>query len=176
MVEAPFCFFEMIVKVFPTHSSKFCQAEFCKAPEGFDSVDMAAASGEFIVVMVNAIMLVALQKQTVISPPTIGVDRALSANDLSPDDAHQFFLRAVQNRSAEYFSPPLEQTYDRYFPSCSPAPQSSNASRTKVAFVHFHTTGEGSRLGLSQINDPGAQQAINPMRCVLINSDKFTCR
>ena len=41
------------------NAAKFCQALFGVAPEGLNAIDMAPVSGKFIVVMVDAVMLIA---------------------------------------------------------------------------------------------------------------------
>ena len=176
MIEAPFRFLEVVVKVFPSNPAQFCQTQLGETPEGLDAINVAAPPGKFVGVMMNTVVLVTLQKQSVVGPPSVGVDRAPFANDLPPDDAHEFSLRAVQDGSAEHFSPPLQKTDHRDFPSGPTPPQASNASRSKVAFIHFHTAGEGSGLRFRQLHNPGSQQTKEPMRRVLVHPNQFARR
>ena len=61
MIEAPFGFFEVVIEVLPANAAKFCQTQFGVAPEGLNAVDMTTVSGKFIVVMVDAMVLIAFQ-------------------------------------------------------------------------------------------------------------------
>ena len=59
VIVAPFGFFEMQVKGMFWQAFELCQSNFRQAPEAFDAVDMNAATGEFIVGMIDAIMPIA---------------------------------------------------------------------------------------------------------------------
>src|SRR6476659_3103190 len=76
MIEAPYDSFEVVMEVLPANAAKFCQAQFGVAPEGLNAVkgytpqprletavDMTTVSGKFIVVMVDAMVLIAFHHQ-----------------------------------------------------------------------------------------------------------------
>jgi len=88
VVEAPFGFLEVVVEEIPSHTPQLRQAELGEAPERFDAVDVLLAPGELVAMMMDAVVLVALGHQPVVGAPSVGVDRALLLEDLSPDDAH----------------------------------------------------------------------------------------
>ena len=93
MIEAPFGFFEVVIEVLPANAAKFCQAQFGVAlREGLNAVDMTTVSGKFIVVMVDAMVLIAFHHQSVVGAPAIGVDRALAGKHLTADHLDQFSL------------------------------------------------------------------------------------
>ena len=64
MIEAPFGFFEVVMK-YSQRTPRTLQAQFGVAPEGLNAVDMTMLSGKFIVVMVDAMVLIAFQHQSV---------------------------------------------------------------------------------------------------------------
>ena len=60
------------------HSSESCQSYFGNAPEVFNAVDMALATTEFILAMMDTMMLaVANINQAIICFPAITVDNAV---------------------------------------------------------------------------------------------------
>lgn len=176
MVEAPFGFLEMIIEVFPAHSPQLCQAQLGKAPKRFNPVDVTPSPGKLILVMMDAIVLVAFEHQTVVGAPSVGVDRAPRRDDLSLDDAHQFSLGAVHDRGAEDLSSSFEQSDHRHLSSSSTASKPSNAPRSKVAFIHFHAASKGCRFRLGQLHNPGSQKPVDTMRRILIHPAKLAGR
>ena len=168
MIEAPFGFFEMVVKVVPADATELGQAKFGKAPERLNPIDVAAASGELIFMMMDAIVLVALQDEAVVSLPSIRVNGAATADHMAPDHAHQFSFRAVHDGRTEDSAPPFEQAnYGDFTPGSTPT-LAPHTTRSKVAFIHFHTAGERSRLCFRQHHHSCPQQAVDPMRGVLV--------
>ena len=91
MVKTPFTFFEMEKEAFFADAAQFEEAEFGVAPKAFDAVDMVSAASELVLMMMNAMMLVALEDEAVVSLPAVGVDVG-SFDDPSGDNRHQFLL------------------------------------------------------------------------------------
>ncbi len=80
MVEPKLALLEMQIKSGLGQTSKLCKAHFSDAPKVFDTVNMRYFISEFIVSMLDSIMLFITQVyQTVIAFPAIGVDRALKS-------------------------------------------------------------------------------------------------
>jgi hypothetical protein len=78
MFEPKLALLEMQIKSGLGQTSKLCKAHFSDAPKVFDTVNMRYFISEFIVSMLDSIMLFITQVyQTVIAFPAIGVDRAL---------------------------------------------------------------------------------------------------
>ena len=57
------------------HTTKFDKPDFGKAPEAFDAIDVIGADGEFILAVLNAIVLpIAQINDAVIGTKPIGMD------------------------------------------------------------------------------------------------------
>ena len=76
MAPTPFGFFEMEDKVLSPDAAQFSKAQLGEAPEAFDAVDVIPAARELVLVMVDAVMLVATQNKAVIGLPAVGVHMA----------------------------------------------------------------------------------------------------
>jgi len=74
MIETPLRFFEVNEEFFLPDSAKFCHAKLRINPKRFDAVNMIFSSREFIFMVVNAVMLIAICYQSIVSLPTIGID------------------------------------------------------------------------------------------------------
>ena len=61
MIPTPFRFLEVEKEVLGTNAAQFCEAEFGKAPEALDAIDVIFSAGELVSVMVDAVVLVAAQ-------------------------------------------------------------------------------------------------------------------
>ena len=73
------------------------QPSFRKGPEGLYAVDVAAATGEFVLPVLDpVVLLVAEIDETVVAPPTIRVDDAVQI-DFAPDNVLQRGFRAIRH-------------------------------------------------------------------------------
>src|SRR4029077_18878797 len=95
---------------------KFCQAQFGVAPEGLNAVDMTTVSGKFIVVMVDAMVLIAFHHQSVVGAPAVGVDRALAGKHLTAEitsinSAFEQFMTGEQKTFPLLLSRPMTATF-----------------------------------------------------------------
>ena len=109
VVESPFGFFEVGEEGVGANSSKPRQTGFGITPKRFDSVDVAASPGKFILAMMDTVVFVALKDQPVISTPTIGEDRALgSRTDMALNHLQKFAFRAVGQGGTDDSSSPFE--------------------------------------------------------------------
>jgi len=79
VVEAPFGFFEVGEEVTGANAAQPRQSSFGITPERFDSIDVAASPGKFILAMMNTVVFVALKNQSIISTPSIGEDCAFGS-------------------------------------------------------------------------------------------------
>ena len=73
MIVSPFSFVEVQMESMFGQAFKLCKAHFCQSPEPFYTIDMHAASREFILGMVVAIMSVAEVHRPVVTAPSIRV-------------------------------------------------------------------------------------------------------
>ena len=85
MIEPKLTLFKMQIKSRFRKSPELGQSHFSDAPEVFNSVNMGLAVCKFVVAMLNPVMLfIAQVNETVITFPSIGVDRAFKFH-LAPD-------------------------------------------------------------------------------------------
>ena len=74
MIETPLRFFEVNEEFFLPDSAKFCHAKLRITPKRFDAVNMIFSSRKFIFMVVNAVVLIAICYQSIVSLPTVGID------------------------------------------------------------------------------------------------------
>ena len=74
MVEPPLRFFKVNEEFFLPDSAKFCHAKLRITPKRFDAVNMIFSSREFIFMVVNAVVLITICYQSIVSLPTVGID------------------------------------------------------------------------------------------------------
>ena len=74
MIPAPFGFLEVERELGGAHAALFGEPRFGKAPEGFDAVDVALASGKFVFMMMHSMMFKPIPDQPVLGLPAIRVD------------------------------------------------------------------------------------------------------
>ena len=68
MVPTPFRFLEVKKKVVGSDAAQFGEAEFGETPDAFDAIDVVFSAGELILVMVDAVVLVAAQDEAGVLP------------------------------------------------------------------------------------------------------------
>ena len=109
-VVAPLALFEVEFEI-GFDAVELGQASFCKAPEGFDPIDVSAAIGEGFL-FVNAHMFVVADiDQAIISWPAIRAKDALGI-DPTPDNGSQGLLGTVSDDLGINFSLTLEDAED----------------------------------------------------------------
>jgi hypothetical protein len=109
VVEAPFGFFKVGEEGMGTNAAQPRQSGFGVTPKRFDSIDVAASSGKFILAMMDTVVFIALKDQPVISTPTIGEDRALGSwADMPLNHLQKFAFRAVEQGGTDDSSSPFE--------------------------------------------------------------------
>src|SRR5438094_3765895 len=172
MVPAPLRFFEMKEEELMSDSTKLNETKFGIAPKALDAVDVIFPTGEFVVVMVNAPVLVATQHQAIIPEPAIGIDRGFGKH-LSLDDRLQFCPGTVFHHAGKDFAAALEQPDHRRFPGSAASSPASHASGSEVRFIDLHLASERLRFLDRQLQRPCSQQAIQPLSRVAIDAQKF---
>ena len=66
MVETPFAFLEVEEEAILAHTAQFEETELGVAPKTFNPVDVVLAAGELVFVVMNAVVLVAFEDQSVV--------------------------------------------------------------------------------------------------------------
>ena len=74
MIETPLRFFEVNEEFFLPDSAKFCHAKLRITPKRFDAVNMIFSSRKFVFMMVNAVVLITICYQSIVSLPSVGID------------------------------------------------------------------------------------------------------
>jgi hypothetical protein len=176
VVESPFGFFEVGEEGVGANAAQPRQTSFGITPKRFDSVDVAASPGKFILAMMDTVVFIALKNQSIISTPSIGEDCAFGSwTDMPLNHLQKFAFRAVGQGGTDNSSSPFEKADNWNFLRRTAPSNASNHPWSKVAFIHFHTPGKGRCFGMSLFTDALAKQPINAVRGVLVDSSNSTC-
>ena len=174
MIETPVRFFEVNKEFFFSDSAKFCHTKLCITPKRFDAVNMIFSPREFIFMVVNAVMLIAICYQSIVSSPTIGVDIA-AFHDSALKNWHKLCLGTVFDDTQKHPSLSFMQAQNRDFAGRSPSAFATNPPRSKIAFINFNISDK--RLGFlnGHINYPLTQQTVNSLRSLVIDPVQNRC-
>lgn len=58
MIKTKFGFFQVQIESMRRYIVELCQMSFCKAPEGFDVIDMPLTTGKFVITMMHSKVLI----------------------------------------------------------------------------------------------------------------------
>ena len=126
------------------NATKLGKPVFGHAPEVLYTIDMVRASREFILAMMDAIVLLAAKvNEAIIGLESIGVDDRIYANAFL-DNRHQLLYREVINNLRVHFTLPFnEPEYNRLssgsavsdttYPAYSLKPSSASTSHWKIS-------------------------------------------
>jgi hypothetical protein len=168
MIETPLRFFEVNEEFFFPDSAKFCHAKLRITPKRFDAIDMIFTSGEFIFMMMNAVMLIAICYQSIVSLPAIGVD-ITALNDSALKNWHKFCLGTVFDDTQKHPSLSFMQAQNRDFAGRTSSAFATNSPGAKIAFINFNISDK--RLGFlnRHINYPVTKQSENPLNGITVD-------
>ena len=94
VVETPLTFFEVEEEAVLANAAQFEEAKLGVTPKRFDAVDVVFATGELVLVVMDAVVFVALEDEAVVGFPAVGVD--VGSFDHPPgDNRHQLLFGAV---------------------------------------------------------------------------------
>jgi hypothetical protein len=169
MIETPLRFFEVNKEFFFSDSAKFCHTKLCITPKRFDAVNMIFSPREFIFMVVNAVMLIAICYQSIVSSPTIGVDIA-AFHDSALKNWHKLCLGTVFDDAQKHPSLSFMQAQNRDFTGRPSSAFATNPPGSKIAFINFDIPDK--RLGFlnGHINYPVTKQAVNSLRSLVVDS------
>ena len=175
VIEAPFGFFEVGKEGMGANATQPRQSGFGVTPKRFDSIDVAASPGKFILAMMDTVVFVALKNQSIISTPSISEDCAFGSwTDMPLNHLQKFAFRAVGQGGTDDSSSSFEKADHRNLPRRTTSSDTTNPPWSEVTFIHFHTPGKGPCFGMSQFNDALAEQPINAVRGVLVDTRNST--
>ena len=168
MIETPLRFFEVNEEFFFPDSAKFCHAKLRITPKRFDTVNMIFSSREFIFMVVNAVVLIAICYQSIVSLPTIGIDIAAFHN-AALKNWHKLCLGTVFDDTQKHPSLSFMQAQNRDFAGRSPSAFATNSPGAKIAFINFNIPDK--RLGFlnGHINYPITKQSENPLNSIAVD-------
>ena len=174
MIETPLRFFEVNEEFFLPDSAKFCHAKLRITPKRFDAVNMIFSSREFIFMVVNAVVLIAICYQSIVSLPTIGIDIA-AFNNSALKNWHKLCLGTVFDDTQKHPSLSFMQAQNRDLTGRSSSAFATNPPGSKIAFIHFNIPDK--RLGFldGHINYPLTQQTVNSLRSLVVDPVQNRC-
>ena len=174
MIETPLRFFEVNEEFFFPDSAKFCHAKLRITPKRFDTVNMIFSSREFIFMVVNAVVLIAICYQSIVSLPTIGIDIAAFHN-AALKNWHKLCLGTFFDNTQKHPSLSFMQAQNRDFAGRSSSAFATNPPGAKIAFIHFNIPDK--RLGFlnGHINYPVTKQSENSLRSLVVDPVQNRC-
>ena len=175
MVETPLRFLKVDEEFLLPHPAKFRHAKLRKTPEGFDAVDMVFPTGEFILMVVNSMVTIAIGHQSVISLPAIGID-ITAFHDSTLKNGHKFSLGAVLHNTHKNSSLPFVQTKDRRFPTGSAPAFAANSFGSKVAFIYLDVPDKRPGFLDRQFHDSVSKKGINALGRFAVQPDQNCSR
>ena len=174
MIETPLRFFEVNEEFFFPDSAKFCHAKLRITPKRFDAVNMIFSSREFIFMVVNAVVLIAICYQSIVSLPTIGIDIAAFHN-AALQNWHKLCLGTVFDDTQKHPSLSFMQAQNRDFAGRSSSAFATDPPGAKIAFINFNIPDK--RLGFlnGHINYPVTKQSENSLRSLVVDPVQNRC-
>jgi hypothetical protein len=154
-----------------TDTSQLSQSGLRIAPERFDSIDVVFAASKLVVMMMDSIMLIAIENQTAISTPAVGVHRSL-AEDHTLDNGHQLGSRAVFDDFNEHLTPPHKKSDNGRFTSSTPAAFATDPPGTEVGLIHFNLTCHLGAFLTRKENHTSPKPAVDPLGSVAVYTHK----
>ena len=173
MVPAPLTLLKVNGKFFFPDSMQFREPKLGVTPKAFYTVNMVFASGKFIFMVMDAVVLVAVGHQPIISLPAIGIDLALF-QDIAFQDRHQRLFGAIVHDTEIDCSPALVQAKDRSLSTGSAPPFPSHPPGAEVTFIHLNFSGKNTDLRKSQIKDSVTPKRIKTMDSPVVHGGQIS--
>jgi hypothetical protein len=168
MIETPLRFFEMNKELFLPDSAKFCHAKLRITPKRFDAINMIFSSREFILMVVNAVVLIAICYQSIISLPAVGVNIA-AFHYSALKNWHKLCLGTVFDDTQKYPSLSFMQAQNRDFAGRASFTFTSNPPRSKIAFIDFNISDKWLGFLDGHIDYPITKQSKNPLNGIAVD-------
>jgi hypothetical protein len=137
-------------------------------PKRFDAVDMIFSSREFIFMVVNAVVLIAICYQSIASFPAIGIDIA-AFNNSALKNWHKLCLGTVFDDTQKHPSLSFMQAQNRDFTGRSPSAFATNPPRSKITFIHFNVPDKWLGFLDGHINYTVTKKSENPLNGIAID-------
>src|SRR5215203_4105180 len=145
-----------------------------EAPEALDPIDVARATGELILVVLDPVVLgVADIHESVVADVGVGVQRARQL-DTSLDDVLQGLTPHVRHHLRIDLAVPLQQAEDDDLLAGTPAMSAWNAPRTEVALIELDLAGKRG-LCLAGLGEPDADPTVESVRGIAMHARQLGC-
>jgi hypothetical protein len=118
--------------------------------------------------MVNAVVLIAICYQSIVSLPSIGVDIA-ALHDSALKNWHKLCLGTVFDDTQKHPSLSFMQAQNRDFSGGSSSSFATNPPGSEIAFIDFNVPNKWLGFLDSHINDPVAKQSENPLNGIAVD-------
>jgi hypothetical protein len=129
-----------------SNTIELSQATLGKAPKGFNTVDMAAASNKLIVAMIDPkVFIKANINQPIVTSPAIGVDNAQRISFAS-DNRLQRALRSIWNNLGVNLITAFKQTKDNRFTASTTTSFTTHSAGAKVRLISLQFATQGRSL------------------------------
>lgn len=174
MIETPLRFFEVNEEFFLPDPAKFCHAKLRITPKWFDSIDMIFTSCEFIFMVVNAVVLITICYQSIVSLPAIGIHIATFHNS-ALKNWHKLCLGTFFDDAQKHPSLSFMQTQNRDFARCTSSAFATNPPGAKIAFINFNIPNKRPGFCDGHMNYPVTKQTVNSVRSLVVNPVQNRC-
>jgi hypothetical protein len=142
LVEPEFAFLQIKIKRRFMDTVELHEPSFRKGPERFYPINVSLSLGEFVVSMVDTVMLLVPEvNQTAVTTPRVRMDYAIRI-DPAANDGKQCFPGAVRNDLWVNVSASLKDFENRCLSVGSAASLSLNTSGSEVGFVDLDFASE----------------------------------
>jgi hypothetical protein len=168
MIETPLRFFEVNEEFSIRTPRSFAMRNFAQLQKDSMPLNMIFSSREFIFMVVNAVVLIAICYQSIVSFPAIGIDIA-AFNNSALKNWHKLCLGTVVDDTQKHPSLSFMQAQNRDFTKRSSSAFATNPPGSKIAFINFNIPDK--RLGFldGHINYMVTKHSENPMNGIAID-------
>ena len=135
---------------------------------------MIFSSREFIFMVVNAVVLIAICYQSIVSLPTIGIDIAAFHNS-ALKNWHKLCLGTVFDDTQKHPSLSFMQAQNRNFTGRASSAFTANPPGAEITFIHFNVPDKWLGFLDGHINYPVTKQTVNSLRSLVVDPVQNRC-
>jgi hypothetical protein len=168
MIETPLRFFEVNEEFFLPDSAKFCHAKLRITPKRFDAINMIFSSRKFILMVVNAVVLIAICYQSIVSLPAVGVN-ITTFHYSAFKNWHKLCLGTVFDDTQKYPSLSFMQAQNRDFAGRASSAFAANPPGSEIAFINFNIPNKWFGFLNGHINYSVTKQSKNPLNGIAVD-------
>ncbi len=133
---------------------------------------MIFTSSEFIFMMMNAVVSIAVCYQSIVSLPTVSIDIAAFYNS-ALKNWHKLCLGTVFDNTQKHPSLSFMQTKNGDFSRGASTSFATNPPRSEIAFIHFNVPDKWLGFLDGHINYPVTKQSENPLNGIAVDGTQI---